>query len=43
MTRYLISFNDGAMAFPEEDLPNVAEAAHAVAQAARDAGAGYST
>ena len=25
MTRYLISFDDGAMTFPEEDLPDVAE------------------
>jgi hypothetical protein len=31
MTRYLISFDDGAMTFPEEDLP-------AVAQEAKDAG-----
>ena len=38
MTRYLISFDDGAMTFPEEDLPDVAEAAHAVAQEAEDAG-----
>lgn len=38
MTRYLISFDDGAMAFPEEDLPDVAEAAHAVVQEAKDAG-----
>jgi hypothetical protein len=38
MTRYLISFNDGAMTFPDEDLPDVAAAARAVAQAARDAG-----
>ena len=38
MTRYLISFDDGAMTFPEEDLPDVAEAAHAVVQEARDAG-----
>ena len=38
MTRYLISFNDGAMTFPEEELPDVAEAAHAVVQAAMDAG-----
>ena len=38
MTRYLISFDDGAMTFPEEDLPDVAEAAHAVAQEATDAG-----
>ena len=27
MTRYLISFDDGAMTFPEDDLPAVAEAA----------------
>ena len=31
MTRYLISFDDGAMDFiPEEEGPDVAEAAHAV-------------
>jgi hypothetical protein len=38
MTRYLISFDDGAMTFPEEDLPDVAEAAHAVVRDAKDAG-----
>ena len=38
MTRYLISFDDGAMTFPEEDLPDVAEAAHAVVHEAMDAG-----
>ena len=38
MTQYLISFDDGAMTFPEEDLPDVAEAAHAVVQEAKDAG-----
>jgi hypothetical protein len=38
MTRYLISFDDGAMTFPEEELPAVAEAAHAVVQDAMDAG-----
>ena len=38
MTRYLISFDDGAMTFPEEDLPDVAKAAHAVADQAVDAG-----
>ena len=38
MTRYLISFDDGAMTFPEEELPAVAEAAHAVAQEAKDSG-----
>ena len=38
MTKYLISFDDGAMTFPEEDLPDVAKAALAVVQEARDAG-----
>ena len=38
MSRYLISFDEGAMTFPEEDLPAVAEAAHAFAQEAMDAG-----
>ena len=38
MPRYLISFDEGAMTFPEEDLPDVAEAAHAVVQEAMDAG-----
>ena len=38
MTRYLISFDDGAMTFPEEELPEVAEAAHAVVEEAKDAG-----
>jgi hypothetical protein len=38
MTRYLISFDDGAMTFPEEDLPDVAKAAHQVVQEAQDAG-----
>jgi hypothetical protein len=38
MTRYLISFDDGAMTFPEEDLPDVARAARAVVQEAKDAG-----
>ncbi|MEQ4207344.1 YciI family protein [Actinopolymorpha sp. B17G11] len=38
MTRYLISFNNGAMDVPDEDLPDVAEAAHAVVQEAKDAG-----
>ena len=36
--RYLISFDDGAMTFPEEDLPDVAEASHKVVQEAKDAG-----
>ena len=38
MTRYLISFDDGAMTFPEEELSDVAEAAYAVVQEAEDAG-----
>ncbi|WP_431967932.1 YciI family protein [Actinacidiphila sp. bgisy160] len=38
MTQYLISFNEGAMTFPEEDLPDVAAAAHAVVKEAKDAG-----
>ena len=38
MARYLISFDDGAMTFPDEDLPAVADAAHAVVQEAMDAG-----
>ena len=37
MTRYLISFDDGAMTFPEEELPDVAKAAHKVVQEAQDA------
>ena len=38
MTRYLISFDDGAMTFPEEELPDVAKAAHEVVQEAKHAG-----
>ena len=38
MPRYLISFDDGAMTLPEEDLPDVAEAAHKVVYEAKDAG-----
>jgi hypothetical protein len=38
MTRYLISFDDGAMTFPEEDLPAVTEAAVAVVKEAQTAG-----
>lgn len=38
MALYLISFDDGAMTFPEQDLAAVARAAHAVEQAAKDAG-----
>jgi hypothetical protein len=39
MTRYLISFDDGAMDFPEEELPDVAMAANEVVQEAKAAGA----
>jgi hypothetical protein len=38
LTRYLISFDDGAMTFPEEELPAVAEAAHKVVYEAKNAG-----
>ena len=39
MTRYLISFNEGAMDhIPDEDVPDVGKAAHAVVQEAADAG-----
>jgi hypothetical protein len=38
MARYLISFDDGAMTFPEEEIPAVSEAAHAVIREAKEAG-----
>jgi hypothetical protein len=38
MTRYLISFDDGAMTFPEEELPEVDRASHEVVRQAKDAG-----
>jgi hypothetical protein len=38
MTRYLISFDDGAMIIPEEEMSDVAEAAHKVVYEAKDAG-----
>jgi hypothetical protein len=38
LPRYLISFDGGAMTFPQEDLPDVAEAAHKVVYQAKDAG-----
>jgi hypothetical protein len=38
MTRYFISFDDGAMNFPDEDLPAVAAAAHEVLREAKHAG-----
>jgi hypothetical protein len=39
MPRFLISFDEGAMTFPAEELPAVADAAHAVVEEAMDAGA----
>ena len=38
MARYLISFDDGAMTFPAEELPDVARASREVVQQAKDAG-----
>ena len=38
MTKYLISFPSAAMVVPDEDLPAVADAAHAVVQEAKHAG-----
>ena len=38
MPQYLISFDDGAMTFPEEDLPDVTKAALTVVHEAQDAG-----
>lgn len=39
MTRYLISFDDGAMDhIPAEDMPDVSKASHAVVQEAVNAG-----
>ncbi|MCA9876706.1 MAG: hypothetical protein KC442_02960 [Thermomicrobiales bacterium] len=38
MPRYLISFDDGAMTFPEEDLPEVGEASRKVVREAKAAG-----
>ena len=39
MPRYLISFDDGSMDhIPEDDLPEVSDASHAVVQQAKDAG-----
>jgi hypothetical protein len=38
MTQYLISFDDGWMTFPREELPEVAKAALAVEQEAKAAG-----
>jgi hypothetical protein len=38
MARYLISFDEGAMTVPEEDLSEVDGAAHSVVGEAKDAG-----
>lgn len=38
MTQYLISFDDGWMDFPAEELPDVAKAAQQVVEEARHAG-----
>ena len=38
MTRYLISFDDGATTSPQEDLPEVAKASHEVVERAKQAG-----
>jgi hypothetical protein len=38
MTRYLISFDDGAMDLPEEEVPAAGDAAHGVVKAAQEAG-----
>ena len=39
MTRYLISFDDGAIAhIPDDEWPAVSEAAHAVVRVAKEAG-----
>jgi hypothetical protein len=39
MTRYLVSFNDGAMGhIPDKDWPDVGKASHAVVQEAMNAG-----
>ena len=38
MMRFLISFDDGAMTFDEQDLPEVSAAAHEVVAAAQAAG-----
>ncbi|MFJ8616535.1 YciI family protein [Streptomyces clavifer] len=38
MPRYLISFDDGSMIIPDQELPQVDAAAHEVAREAQDAG-----
>ncbi|MFJ8996095.1 YciI family protein [Streptomyces sp. NPDC102279] len=37
MARYPISFDDGAMTFPEEELPEADESAHAVVRESQEA------
>lgn len=39
MSRYLISFNDGDMTFPDEDFPAVAQAVRTLRAEAMEAGA----
>lgn len=39
MKRFLISFDDGTMIIPEEDMQEVSEAAHAVVREVKEAGA----
>ena len=38
MTKYMVSFDQGAMTFPEEDFSDVAAAAHAVVREMESAG-----
>jgi hypothetical protein len=38
MTQYLIAFDDGAMTFPKEELPDVAKAVSVVRREAKEAG-----
>jgi hypothetical protein len=38
MTRFVVSFDEGAMTFPDEDLPAVSAATHAVVRDAQAAG-----
>ena len=38
MTRYLISFDEGAMTFPAQDLPDIARAARAVVEVSEPRG-----
>ena len=38
MARYLISFDDGTMVIPDDELPEVSAASHAVVRQAKEAG-----